>query len=93
MKYPYSTRYQPSFPVVQVVLRNSDEELHTATEVALLDTGSDGSLVPIAHLRVHPTIGSLLRSGRPRINPRTVKRKCTLAFLRSGWPQDISRTW
>ncbi len=51
MKYPYDTSYQPPFPVIRVVLYNSEEELRTATENALLDTGSDGSLVPIAYLR------------------------------------------
>ncbi|MBE9508390.1 MAG: hypothetical protein IMY86_10110 [Chloroflexi bacterium] len=51
MKYPYDANYQPPFPAVRVVFYNSDEGLRTATENALLDTGSDGSLVPIAHLR------------------------------------------
>lgn len=51
MKYPYDTSYQPAFPVVQVVLHNGEEGLHTAAESALLDTGSDGSLVPIVYLR------------------------------------------
>ena len=51
MKYPYDASYQPPFPVVRVVFHNSAEGLHTTTENALLDTGSDGSLVPIAYLR------------------------------------------
>ena len=51
MKYPYDTSYQPPFPVVRVVFHNSEEGLRTAAENALLDTGSDGSLVPIAYLR------------------------------------------
>ncbi len=51
MKYPYDASYQPPFPVVQVVFYNSEEGLRTAAENALLDTGSDGSLVPIAYLR------------------------------------------
>ena len=51
MKYPYDASYQPSFPVVRVVFHNSEEGLRTAAENALLDTGSDGSLVPIAYLR------------------------------------------
>jgi predicted aspartyl protease len=51
MKYPYDANYQPPFPVVQVVFHNSEEGLHTTAENALLDTGSDGSLVPIAYLR------------------------------------------
>ncbi len=51
MKYPYDASYQPPFPVAQIILYNSEEGLHTAPENALLDTGSDGSLVPIAYLR------------------------------------------
>jgi predicted aspartyl protease len=35
---------------VQVVFHNSEDGLSTAAENALLDTGSDGSLVPIAYL-------------------------------------------
>ncbi|MCP4537278.1 MAG: hypothetical protein GY832_09035 [Chloroflexi bacterium] len=51
MRYPYDVGYQPPFPVLRVVLRNSDEGLDTPTKDALLDTGSDGSIVPIAYLR------------------------------------------
>ncbi len=51
MKYPYDTSYQPPFPVARVILYNSEEGLRTAPKNALLDTGSDGSLVPIAYLR------------------------------------------
>ena len=51
MKYPYDASYQPPFPVARVVFYNSEEGLRTAPENALLDTGSDGSLVPIVYLR------------------------------------------
>ncbi len=51
MRYPYDTSYQPPFPVARVVFYNSEEGLRTTPENALLDTGSDGSLVPIAYLR------------------------------------------
>ena len=50
MKYPYDTVYEPPFPAAPVVLRNSEEGLCTEKVQALLDTGSDGSLVPIAYL-------------------------------------------
>lgn len=50
MKYPYDTVYEPPFPAAPVVLRNSEEGLRTEKVQALLDTGSDGSLVPIAYL-------------------------------------------
>jgi predicted aspartyl protease len=50
MKYPYDATYEPAFPTVPVILRNSEEGLRTETLQSLLDTGSDGSLVPIAFL-------------------------------------------
>jgi predicted aspartyl protease len=50
MKYPYDATYEPPFPVGPVVLRNSEEGLRTEKVRALLDTGSDGSLAPIADL-------------------------------------------
>jgi len=50
MKFPYDAAYDPAFPAVPVLLRNSDEGLRTEKVPALLDTGSDGSLVPIAYL-------------------------------------------
>lgn len=51
MKYPYDTDYQPPFPAIPVIFHNSDEGLSTSVTNALLDTGSDGSLVPIFYLR------------------------------------------
>jgi predicted aspartyl protease len=51
MKVPYDANYQPPFPVVQIVIDNIEEDLQTDAVPALLDTGSDGSLVPIAYLR------------------------------------------
>jgi predicted aspartyl protease len=50
MKYPYDAAYRPPFPVARVAFHNSEEGLRTAAENALLDTGSDGSLVPISYL-------------------------------------------
>lgn len=50
MKYLYDADYQPPFPVAPIVLRNSEEGLYTERMQALLDTGSDGTLVPIACL-------------------------------------------
>ena len=54
MKYPYDAAYEPPFPTAPVVLRNSEEGLRTEKVQALLDTGSDGSLVPIAYLAGNP---------------------------------------
>ena len=50
MKHPYDRSYQPPFPAVAVVLSNSEEGLRTASERALVDTGSDGTLVPMTLL-------------------------------------------
>jgi hypothetical protein len=50
MRYSCDASYEPPFPVAPVVLRNSDEGLRTGKVQALLDTGSDGTLVPIAYL-------------------------------------------
>ena len=51
MKYPYNSDYQPSFPAIEVVLWNSEAGLRTSSQPALVDTGSDGTLVPIAQLQ------------------------------------------
>ena len=51
MRLPYNTTYQPAFPSLPVVLRNNEAELSTEEATALLDTGSDGSIVPIEQLR------------------------------------------
>jgi len=50
MRYAYDAAYEPTFPAAPVVLGNSEEGLRTEKVQALLDTGSDGSLVPIAYL-------------------------------------------
>lgn len=51
MKHPYNTHYQPVFPAMPVTLYNSEAGLRTGLESGLLDTGSDGTLVPIAYLQ------------------------------------------
>ena len=51
MKHPYNTRYQPAFPAVPVTLYNNEAGVRTGPENGLLDTGSDGTLVPIAYLQ------------------------------------------
>lgn len=50
MKHPYDKSYQPPIPALSVVLTNSDEGLRTVAEKALVDTGSDGTLVPVSLL-------------------------------------------
>ncbi len=65
MKYAYAAAYQPPFPAAPIVLRNSEEGLRTEQVQALLDTGSDGSLVPIAYLEeilAPPLVDTHIRS-------------------------------
>ena len=50
MRHPYDTNYQPPFPALSVVLVNSEEGLRTTEQHALVDTGSDGTLVSMALL-------------------------------------------
>ena len=51
MTYPYNDGYEPPFPAAPVVMVNSDDGLSTGPARALLDTGSDGTLVPLTYLR------------------------------------------
>jgi len=51
VKYPYTTQYFPPFPTLQVSLYNPEEALRTAVTNALIDTGADGTLVPLIYLR------------------------------------------
>jgi predicted aspartyl protease len=51
MKFPYNSDYEPSFPSIRVMLRNEQDALSTTVLEALLDTGSDGTLVPIRYLQ------------------------------------------
>jgi hypothetical protein len=64
-QYPYVATYQPPFPAIDIVLHNSDTQLHTAQLKALLDTGADGTLIPLMYLReilAPPITESRLRS-------------------------------
>lgn len=47
MKYAYNTTYEPPFPE----MNNNHTGLNTVVLEALLDSGADGSLVPIVYLR------------------------------------------
>ncbi len=50
-RYLYIKEYKPPFPSVPIIFRNDERGLRTETANALLDTGSDGSLVPISYLQ------------------------------------------
>ena len=51
MKHPYDSVFHPPFPVLQASLVNEEEGLRLGVERAYLDTGADGTLVPISYLR------------------------------------------
>ncbi|MFO7537754.1 MAG: hypothetical protein R6X32_06800 [Chloroflexota bacterium] len=49
--FQYDLSYDPSFPSADIILRNSNVSLSVVVENALLDTGSDGTMIPIDYLR------------------------------------------
>ncbi len=51
MKVPFSQGYAPPAPVLPIHLVNPDENLRVQNIPALIDTGSDGTLVPLRILR------------------------------------------
>jgi predicted aspartyl protease len=51
MKHPYDISYEPTFPTITVAFQNVEVGRQTEPISALLDTGSDGTLVPIGLLR------------------------------------------
>jgi hypothetical protein len=51
MKRAYNQTYFPPIPVLQIRLHSLDSELSTALLEVIVDTGSDGTIVPLKHLR------------------------------------------
>lgn len=45
--HPYSLDYQPAMPAVEVTLRKSGTAVSNTVHLALIDSGADGTLVPI----------------------------------------------
>jgi len=62
MKFPFDQSFSPPMPVLVITLRNEHEGLSTGPLDALVDTGADGTVVPVAHLRNirAPVIGRAL---------------------------------
>ncbi len=50
MSMPYSHQYSPPAPVLEIALSDVDGDVFVGPLPALLDTGSDGSLVPLDYL-------------------------------------------
>lgn len=65
MIYRYSHNYYPAAPVMEVVFISPAEGLRTERLTAVVDTGADGTLVPLQHLddiRAPTTVEMLARS-------------------------------
>lgn len=65
MSYPYSTRYDPPMPVVEVTLGASGDDLSIGPLTAIIDTGADITVVPreyLARLGSPVVAGGYLRS-------------------------------
>ena len=50
MRFPFETGYDPPFPAVEIMLSSSEQGRRTDKLQALLDTGSDGTIVPLDRL-------------------------------------------
>ena len=51
MKFPYSVRYTPPAPVVQIQLALPEEGFKVGPLAAFIDSGADASIVPLRYLR------------------------------------------
>lgn len=51
MKYSYLYEYDPPIPVLPIRLISSGSGLSTETLTAIVDTGADGTLIPLKYLR------------------------------------------
>ena len=49
--YPYSSKYYPAIPTLELYLGRPGEEPELGPSEAIVDTGADGTLIPIAYLR------------------------------------------
>ncbi len=65
MKFKYSQDYFPPVPLVKVTFITAAESLRTNPLDAIIDTGADGTIVPIAYLdeiMALPTVEMTMRS-------------------------------
>jgi len=47
MPHSYDSQRNPQFPTLPVVLHNYEDEISTSSLTAYLDTGADGTIVPL----------------------------------------------
>jgi len=50
MKFPYNRDYSPIAPSLQVTFVSAEKQFSVGPFIALVDTGTDATAVPIAHL-------------------------------------------
>ena len=65
MKFQYNDDYYPPVPVAEVTFITAAESLRAGPFIAVVDSGADGTIVPINYLneiRASPTIDMILRS-------------------------------
>jgi predicted aspartyl protease len=73
MKYKYDPSYYPSVPAVEIWLAVPEQAMSVGPLSAIIDTGADGTLVPVQIVRRLPSMLALdrktLRSqwGEPRV--------------------------
>lgn len=69
MNKPYDPSYWPPFPVLEISLALREQRPQVGPLLALVDTGADGTFIPIVHIKtlrapvsgqmiVHPQFGS-----------------------------------
>ena len=64
MKFAYSDGFYPPAPIVEVSLVTAAESLRAGPFSALMDSGADGTVVPIAYLQeilAPPTVKMVMR--------------------------------
>ncbi len=49
--FPYDKSFYPPFPALPVVIQNSEIGVQTVVITALLDSGADGTMIPLPYLR------------------------------------------
>lgn len=65
MKFRYSDQYNPAAPVVGVTFISAAEQERIGPLLAMLDSGADGSIVPMPYLekiQAPPTVEMVMRS-------------------------------
>lgn len=84
MKFNYISTYTPAAPVVELWLGAPEAMPVIGPLAALIDTGADGSLVPVRYLRAIPSLTPVdrrwLRSHWGESRMVTLSGEC-----RSGW--------